>query len=180
MIEDVKNLLIETLDSKGILGQIRAQLRSSVFKAIDEQDNKYGFGFKWENPTLYKIIGSKLGILSAELIREFMESHRMDYSLSTFIPESSISPEKIKKEDILIRLGLKPEDYFNDVPLLQIMTIYFMHSLNNNLDHVINFISSIKNQNVEHYGEELINHNINIFNQMDKNSVSNLLIIGTV
>ena len=99
MIEDVKNLLIETLDSKGILGQIRAQLRSSVFKAIDEQDNKYGFGFKWENPTLYKIIGSKLGILSAELIREFMESHRMDYSLSTFIPESSISPEKIKKEE---------------------------------------------------------------------------------
>lgn len=172
MIEDVKNVLIETLDSKGILGQIRAQLRSSVFKAIDEQDNKYGFGFKWENPSLYKIIGTKLGVLSAELIREFMEIHRMDYSLSTFIPESSISPEKLKKEDILIRLGLKPEDNFTDIPLMQLMTIYFMHSLNNNSEHVINFLSGIKNQSVENYGEELINHNINIFNQIDKNSVS--------
>ena len=54
----MKNLIIQSLETKGVLGQIRAELRSSVFKIVDEQDQQYNFGcgLKWENPTLYKIL----------------------------------------------------------------------------------------------------------------------------
>jgi hypothetical protein len=34
-MDELKNLVIQTLETNGILGQIRAKLRSSVFKVID-------------------------------------------------------------------------------------------------------------------------------------------------
>lgn len=37
-MEELKNIVIQTLESNGILGNLRAQLRSSVFKVIDSQD----------------------------------------------------------------------------------------------------------------------------------------------
>ena len=40
----MKNLIIQSLETKGVLGQIRAQLRSSVFKIVDEQDQQFNFG----------------------------------------------------------------------------------------------------------------------------------------
>ena len=85
----MKDLVIQALENKGVLGQIRARLRSAVFKIVDEQDQqrKIGCGLKWENPLLYKILETKIGLLLSEVIREFMEYFRMDYSLSIFIPE---------------------------------------------------------------------------------------------
>jgi len=34
-MDDLKNLVIQSLETNGTLGQVRAQLRSCVFKAID-------------------------------------------------------------------------------------------------------------------------------------------------
>ena len=107
-MEEMKELIIQSLETKGVLGQIRAHLRSSVFKIVDEQDQQFntGCGLKWENPTLYKILETKIGTLLAEIIREFMEYFRMDYSLSIFIPECGISPERLNKKEILSKLGI--------------------------------------------------------------------------
>ena len=68
-MEDMKNLIIQSLETKGVLGQIRANLRSAVFKMVDEQDQQFklGCGLKWENPTLYKIIETKVGTLYLKL-----------------------------------------------------------------------------------------------------------------
>lgn len=130
-MEEMKNLVIQALETRGVLGQIRAKLRSSVFKIVDEQDQKFnmGCGLKWENQLLYKIGDSKLGTLTAEIIREFMEYLRMDYSLSVFIPECSISPERLKKEEILAKLGLKNPDALGELPILFYIIYYFMYSL---------------------------------------------------
>ena len=88
-MEEMKNLVIQTLETRGVLGQIRAKLRSSVFKIVEEQDSRsniqMGCGMKWENSLLYKIKETNLGGVIAELIREFMEYLKMDYSLSVFI-----------------------------------------------------------------------------------------------
>ena len=127
----MKNLVIQSLETRGVLGQIRAKLRSSVFKVVDEQDQRYnmGCGLKWENTQLYKVADTKIGTLTAELIREFMEYLRMDYSLSVFIPECSISPERLKKEEILGKLGIKNPELFGELPTLYYIMYYFMYSL---------------------------------------------------
>jgi hypothetical protein len=59
-MDELKNLVIQTLETNGALGQLRAQLRSSVFKVIDNQDQggadkSQGSGFHWENPKARKV-----------------------------------------------------------------------------------------------------------------------------
>jgi FGFR1 oncogene partner len=139
-MEEMKNYVIQALETKGLLGQIRAQLRSSVFKIVDDQDQKYnmGCGLKWENPMLYQISETKGGTLHAELIREFMEYFRMDYSLSTFIPECSISPERLKREELIAKLGIKGAS--SDLPLLNMIVLYFIEAVNKEPERVNEFM----------------------------------------
>jgi hypothetical protein len=139
-MEEMKNYVIQSLETKGLLGQIRAQLRSSVFKIVDDQDQKYnmGCGLKWENPLLYQISETKGGTLHAELIREFMEFYRMDYSLSTFIPECSISPERLKKEELFAKLGVKASS--TEMPLMNMITLFFLESVIKEPERVAEFM----------------------------------------
>ena len=165
-MEDMKNLIIQSLETKGVLGQIRAHLRSAVFKIVDDQDQQFntGCGLKWENPTLYKILETKIGTLLAEIIREFMEYFRMDYSLSIFIPECGISPERLKKDEIFGKLGI-PNNPENEkftsglqLPLLYYIIFYFINEMQKDSKKVIDSIKKIQND-VEKKGEELIEKN---------------------
>jgi len=147
-MEEMKNLVIQTLETRGILGQIRAKLRSAVFKVVDDQDSKLnsqpsGCGLKWENPNLYKIKETSMGGLTAEMIREYMEYFRMDYSLSVFIPECSISPERLKKEEIHARLGLNLNGFNTDLPFLYFIINYFMESIQTNPEKVFQFLNKL-------------------------------------
>lgn len=163
-MEEMKNLVIQSLETRGVLGPIRAKIRSSVFKIVDEQDQKsrMGCGLKWENTLLYKVSETKCGLLVAELIREFLECLKMDYSLSVFIPECSISPERLKKEDIFYKMGLKLNllNFFGDIPILNYITYYFLHSLANNPDSVYSCFSKITSANIEKATDDLIENNL--------------------
>lgn len=91
-INDLKNIVIQSLESKGILSQQRAQIRSSVFKIIEDQDSNETQkkpAFFWENPLCQKIHDSKIGQIALELIHEFFEFFRMDYTNNVFIHESN-------------------------------------------------------------------------------------------
>lgn len=163
-MEDMKNLIIQSLETKGVLGQIRANLRSAVFKMVDEQDQQFklGCGLKWENPTLYKIIETKVGTLLSEVIREFMEYFRMDYALSIFIPECGISPERLKKDEILGKMGLNGQNEFMaqmQLPLLYYIMYYFIQSLKENPTKVLETIKKVQD-NVEAKTDEIIDANI--------------------
>ena len=164
-MEDMKNLIIQSLETKGVLGQIRAQLRSSVFKIVDEQDQQfnYGCGLKWENPTLYKILETKIGTLLAEIIRDFMEYFRMDYSLSIFIPECGISPERLKKEEIWGKIGLSNslgEDFISklQLPLIYYIMYYFIQEVKDNPQKVMDNIMKVQND-IEKKSDEIIENN---------------------
>jgi len=91
-MDELKNLVIQTLETNGVLGQLRAQLRSCVFKVIDNQDQveKGVSNFHWENPQARKATGSIEGLLCAELVRDFMEFYKLDYSLSIYMPEVNL------------------------------------------------------------------------------------------
>ena len=164
-MEEMKELIIQSLETKGVLGQIRAHLRSAVFKVVDEQDQQFntGCGLKWENKTLYKILETKIGTLLAEIIREFMEYFRMDYSLSIFIPECGISPERLNRKEILGKLGIMPQnDKFTaglHLPLLYYIINYFISELKENPNKVIDSIKKYQND-IEAKSDELIENNM--------------------
>ena len=166
-MEEMKELIIQSLETKGVLGQIRAHLRSAVFKVVDEQDQQFntGCGLKWENKTLYKILETKIGTLLAEIIREFMEYFRMDYSLSIFIPECGISPERLNRKEILGKLGImsNPQnDKFTaglHLPLLYYIINFFISELKENPNKVIDSIKKYQND-IEAKSDELIENNM--------------------
>ena len=163
----MKELIIQSLETKGVLGQIRAHLRSAVFKVVDEQDQQFntGCGLKWENKTLYKILETKIGTLLAEIIREFMEYFRMDYSLSIFIPECGISPERLNRKEILGKLGImsnSQNDKFTaglHLPLLYYIINYFISELKENPNKVIDSIKKYQTD-IEAKSDELIESNM--------------------
>ena len=87
-MDELKNLMIQTLEANGILGQLRAQIRCSVFKIIDNQDdmenqnNRGKSALHWENPRAREVLRTSgaTSILLAELIREYLEFYNLDYS----------------------------------------------------------------------------------------------------
>ena len=163
-MEEMKSLIISALDTKGVLGQIRAHLRSAVFKAVDEQDQplKTGCGFKWENPKLYKILDTRFGTLLAEILRDFMEYFRMDYSLSTFIPECGINPERLRKDEILNKIGLfgVHEEYMSKLPmpLMYYIMYYFLEQVRKDPESIIKTIE--RANDFEKVAEDILEDNI--------------------
>ena len=180
-MEEMKELIIQSLETKGVLGQIRAHLRSAVFKVVDEQDQQFntGWGLKWENKTLYKILETKIGTLLAEIIREFMEYFRMDYSLSIFIPECGISPERLNRKEILGKLGImnNPQnDKFTaglHLPLLYYIINYFISELKENPNKVIDSIKKYQND-IEAKSDELIENNMTEYFKNQKMEEENI------
>lgn len=60
----MKNLVIQSLESNGALSNIRAQIRSSVFKVIDTQESnnpKKVSQFHWENLKVQKLVETSEG-----------------------------------------------------------------------------------------------------------------------
>ena len=180
-MEEMKELIIQSLETKGVLGQIRAHLRSAVFKVVDEQDQQFntGCGLKWENKTLYKILETKIGTLLAEIIREFMEYFRMDYSLSIFIPECGISPERLNRKEILGKIGImsNPEnDKFTaglHLPLLYYIINYFIAELKANPNKVIESIKKSQ-KDLETKTDEIIENNLSEFTKNQKIEEENI------
>jgi hypothetical protein len=63
-MDELKNLMIQTLEANGILGQLRAQIRCSVFKIIDNQDemedgkHKSKSALHWENKKAREVLNT--------------------------------------------------------------------------------------------------------------------------
>ena len=108
-MDELKNLVIQTLETNGILGQLRAQLRSCVFKVIDNQDQieKGQSGFHWENPNARKVMQTATGVICAELVKDFLEFYKLDYTLQIYLPEVNLNNQNcMSKEELSRKVGL--------------------------------------------------------------------------
>jgi hypothetical protein len=106
------------------LGQLRAQLRSCVFKVIDNQEQveKGQSTFHWENPNARKVMQTASGVICAELIREFLEFYRLDYSLQIYLPEVNLAGSSAaNKEDLARRAGLAGSFTENKPIMMQLL-----------------------------------------------------------
>lgn len=104
-MEDLKELIIQTLDAAGVLDKIRAQLRLQVFKAVQNDEGK----LQNENSKPVKIAQNPEGILAAALFRDFLECYKMKYSLNVLIPEFHLPQNQDVRAFLAKELKFTPE-----------------------------------------------------------------------
>ena len=108
-----------------------------------------------------------------------MEYFRMDYSLSIFIPECGISPERLNRKEILGKLGIVPNpqnDKFTaglHLPLLYYIINYFISELKENPNKVIDSIKKYQND-IEAKSDELIENNMTEYFKVQKIEEENI------
>ncbi|CDW73281.1 fgfr1 oncogene partner [Stylonychia lemnae] len=114
-MDDLKSLVIQSLEEEGTLSALRAQLRSRVFHAIEahaDEKSKQAAGFQWQNPTAQRIHENEESKLVAQLIKEYLEFYRMDYTLSTYVPEVALqNQEALSRDELVKKTGVQlPKD----------------------------------------------------------------------
>lgn len=82
-MEELKEMIIQTLDVVGVLDKIRAQLRLSVFTAVQNDENRA----PPPQSRAFREVAQSQGTLAAALLIDFLECYKMKYSLNVFIPE---------------------------------------------------------------------------------------------
>ena len=109
MSSELKQLVCDALESDGTLGKIKAQLRSQVIKAIDDQDKSAGGAGISRNMAQSVTAtpeGDTMGSATclhghsirftrffadrvlAELVLEYLQFHGLTHTASVFVPEA--------------------------------------------------------------------------------------------
>ena len=102
-MEDLKKIVVEALDKNGSLDIIRAQLRSSVFSAIQSEQKKSS-----AKTEANKAMETEQGQFAAELIRDLLEKSEAAHSLHVFSLESQVQPDTRSKMNRKLGLGNDP------------------------------------------------------------------------
>ena len=84
---ELRDLVTAALQTSGILGKIKAQLRSNVYLAI-EGDSELKKKSRHVNQKLDKFSATSEGRLALQLIRELLVFFGLDYTLMVFEPEA--------------------------------------------------------------------------------------------
>lgn len=82
----LKELVTKTLQTNGVLGKVQAQLRASVFLALEEEFSDKGIPLV--SPPTQQVLGTHEGAVAACLVQDFLQCLGLDFSLAVFTPES--------------------------------------------------------------------------------------------
>uniref|UniRef100_H0WTX7 Centrosomal protein 43 n=1 Tax=Otolemur garnettii TaxID=30611 RepID=H0WTX7_OTOGA len=102
---ELRDLLVQTLESSGVLNRIKAELRAAVFLALEEQE-KVENKTPLVNESLKKFLNTKDGRLVASLVAEFLQFFNLDFTLAVFQPETSTSQGLEGRENLARDLGI--------------------------------------------------------------------------
>ncbi|KAL5711158.1 Protein TONNEAU 1a [Ranunculus cassubicifolius] len=102
---DLKTLVTRTLEKKGVLAKIRAELRASVFEAIEEEDRS----IENEDTVPPALLGScnerakqlhasPSGRLLTSLICEYLDWAQLSHTLKVYLPECNLQKDSWKAE----------------------------------------------------------------------------------
>ncbi|XP_039199721.1 centrosomal protein 43 isoform X1 [Crotalus tigris] len=114
---ELRDLLVQTLETSGVLNKIKAELRAAVFLALEEQE-KVENKTPLVNESLKKFLSTKDGRLVASLVAEFLQFFNLDFTLAVFQPESSTSNGLEPRENLAQDLGILEPKAPVDGPLL--------------------------------------------------------------
>ncbi|NXF41518.1 FR1OP protein, partial [Nyctibius bracteatus] len=114
---ELRDLLVQTLESSGVLNKIKAELRAAVFLALEEQE-KVENKTPLVNESLKNFLGTKDGRLVAGLVAEFLRFFNLDFTLAVFQPESSTLNGLDGRENLARDLGITEAEGTVGGPLL--------------------------------------------------------------
>ncbi|XP_068698862.1 centrosomal protein 43-like isoform X1 [Montipora foliosa] len=114
---ELRDMVAQTLESKGVLGKIRAQLRASVFLALEEQEGAEG-KIPLMNPELKKFLSTNEGCLVTGLVREFLEYFDLDFTIAVFDPETNFSDKYSGRNNLAKDLKIQDSNGAASRPLL--------------------------------------------------------------
>lgn len=114
---ELRDLVSQTLETNGVLGKLRAQLRASVFLALDEQDPvKHKAPFR--NQDFKRFASSNEGQQILDVVREFLQFFNLEYSLAVFNAEADCSPEPVVRKTLAKQLELTESTETSRQPLI--------------------------------------------------------------
>lgn len=109
----VKEQVVRTLESRGVLQKIRAQLRASVFAAIKENPQPDRISTAARTEPVGGILGS--GAVVRDLVLEYLTFHGLNYSRDVLLCEANCV-DTGNREQLQSRVGIS--DTCPDQPLL--------------------------------------------------------------
>ncbi|KAL8145751.1 hypothetical protein AgCh_003774 [Apium graveolens] len=101
---ELKTLVTKSLEKKGVLAKIRAELRASVFEAIEEEDravDEEGLPpalLGSCNDRAKKLHSSPSGRLLTALICEYLDWAQLKHTLKVYLPECNMQKDSWKSE----------------------------------------------------------------------------------
>ncbi|XP_067123721.1 centrosomal protein 43-like [Centruroides vittatus] len=113
---ELRDLVIQTLQNKGVIGKIKAELRASVFLALEEHEG-VGGGLSVKNKELQDFLSTDKGWTIASLVREFLQFFHLDFTLAVFDPEISSRKELLPRQQLHEQLNLD-KNHIGAIPLL--------------------------------------------------------------
>ncbi|XP_003944673.1 centrosomal protein 20 isoform X1 [Saimiri boliviensis] len=113
-VAELKAVLKDTLEKKGVLGHLKARIRAEVFNALDDD--------REPRPSL-----SHENLLINELIREYLEFNKYKYTASVLIAESGQPVVPLDRQFLIHELNAFEESKDNTIPLLYGILAHFLH-----------------------------------------------------
>ncbi|KAI1896048.1 hypothetical protein AGOR_G00090790 [Albula goreensis] len=114
-IAELKAALKETLEARGVLGQLKARIRAEVFNALDDKSET--------RPAL-----SHENLLINELIREYLEFNNYRYTASVLVAESGQPEVPLDRQFMTNELNVVEDPSSRSVPLLYGLLSHFLKS----------------------------------------------------
>ena len=134
-VEELKNALKETLEQKGVLNEIRAKMRQSIFEAIESDDKP--------QPKL-----SNENLIIIALIKEYLDYNNYLHTSSVFQAESGQPKDKLDRNFIASELNIVETNQSQKVPLLYSIIFGLQKQDDNyNEENKINPLNSINQNN---------------------------------
>ncbi|CAI9558823.1 unnamed protein product [Staurois parvus] len=104
-VADLKTVLTDTLDKRGVLAQLKAQIRAEVFTALDDQSEP--------RPAL-----SHENLLINEMIREYLDFNKYKYTSSVLTAETGLSDVPLDRSFLARELNFVEDANAQSVPIL--------------------------------------------------------------
>ncbi|KAM5151999.1 centrosomal protein 20 [Mantella aurantiaca] len=104
-VTDLKSVLTDTLDKRGVIGQLKAQIRAEVFAALDDQSEP--------RPVL-----SHENLLINEMIREYLDFNKYKYTSSVLTAETGLSDIPLDRSFLGRELNFVEDANAQSVPIL--------------------------------------------------------------
>ncbi|KAG8432955.1 hypothetical protein GDO86_017282 [Hymenochirus boettgeri] len=129
-VSDLKAVVKDTLEKRGVIGQLKARVRAEVFEALDDR-------------TEPKPVLSHENLLINELIREYLEFNKYKYTASVLTAETGLSDIPLDRSFLAKELGVVEDNSAQSVPLLYGILACFLKGNEGNT-HIVNKLAAEK------------------------------------